>query len=113
VLTIVLGAMFTCVQALEYSRAGFAYGGNIYARRSSWRPASTASTCSSHDLPDRLLIRASADQFTPRITGLDSRLVWHSSTWSALPLCVNLRLGSWASSRLTDGRSHWIARARR
>ena len=29
-LTIILGAMFTCVQALEYSRAGFAYGGNIY-----------------------------------------------------------------------------------
>ncbi|MEO6015180.1 MAG: cytochrome c oxidase subunit 3 [Devosia sp.] len=29
-LTIILGAMFTCVQALEYSRAGFAYSGNIY-----------------------------------------------------------------------------------
>jgi cytochrome c oxidase subunit 3 len=29
-LTIALGALFTCVQAIEYSRAGFAYGGNIY-----------------------------------------------------------------------------------
>ncbi|MEQ1901008.1 MAG: cytochrome c oxidase subunit 3 [Devosia sp.] len=29
-LTIILGALFTCVQALEYSRAGFAYSGNIY-----------------------------------------------------------------------------------
>ena len=29
-LTIVLGLMFTCVQALEYSRAGFSYSGNIY-----------------------------------------------------------------------------------
>ena len=29
-LTIVLGVLFTCVQALEYSRAGFAFSGNIY-----------------------------------------------------------------------------------
>ncbi len=30
VLTILLGATFTCVQVIEYSHAGFAYGGNIY-----------------------------------------------------------------------------------
>ncbi len=29
-LTIALGALFTCVQAIEYSHAGFAYSGNIY-----------------------------------------------------------------------------------
>ena len=29
-LTIVLGITFTCVQVIEYSTAGFAYGGNIY-----------------------------------------------------------------------------------
>jgi len=29
-LTIALGALFTCVQAIEYSRAGFAFSGNIY-----------------------------------------------------------------------------------
>jgi cytochrome c oxidase subunit 3 len=29
-LTIVLGALFTCVQAYEYSHAAFAYSGNIY-----------------------------------------------------------------------------------
>jgi cytochrome c oxidase subunit 3 len=30
VLTILLGITFTCVQAIEYSHAGFAYSGNIY-----------------------------------------------------------------------------------
>ena len=30
VLTILLGATFTCVQAIEYSHAGFAYSGNFY-----------------------------------------------------------------------------------
>jgi cytochrome c oxidase subunit 3 len=30
VLTILLGLTFTCVQAIEYSHAGFAYSGNIY-----------------------------------------------------------------------------------
>jgi cytochrome c oxidase subunit III len=30
ILTIALGAMFTIVQAIEYSHAGFSYGGNIY-----------------------------------------------------------------------------------
>ena len=29
-LTIVLGALFTVVQVLEYSQAGFSYGGNLY-----------------------------------------------------------------------------------
>ena len=29
-LTIALGALFTCVQALEYSRAGFGFSGNVY-----------------------------------------------------------------------------------
>ena len=29
-LTILLGAMFTCVQVLEYSEAGFQYTGNLY-----------------------------------------------------------------------------------
>ena len=29
-LTIVLGALFTCVQAYEYAHAGFTYGGHIY-----------------------------------------------------------------------------------
>ncbi len=29
-LTVGLGLLFTCVQVLEYSRAGFAYAGNIY-----------------------------------------------------------------------------------
>jgi cytochrome c oxidase subunit 3 len=29
-LTIILGALFTCVQVLEYSRAGFGFSGNIY-----------------------------------------------------------------------------------
>jgi cytochrome c oxidase subunit III len=29
-LTIVLGVMFTCVQVLEYSQAGFEYTGNLY-----------------------------------------------------------------------------------
>ena len=30
VLTILLGLTFTCVQAIEYSEAGFAYSGNLY-----------------------------------------------------------------------------------
>jgi cytochrome c oxidase subunit 3 len=30
VLTVLLGAVFTCVQALEYSEAGFAFAGNMY-----------------------------------------------------------------------------------
>lgn len=30
VLTIALGALFTCVQILEYSQAGFSFSGNIY-----------------------------------------------------------------------------------
>jgi cytochrome c oxidase subunit 3 len=29
-LTILLGALFTCVQAIEYSEAGFSYSGNLY-----------------------------------------------------------------------------------
>ncbi|MCB1468779.1 MAG: cytochrome c oxidase subunit 3, partial [Rhizobiaceae bacterium] len=30
ILTIVLGALFTVVQAIEYSSAGFSFSGNIY-----------------------------------------------------------------------------------
>jgi cytochrome c oxidase subunit 3 len=30
VLTILLGALFTCVQAIEYSSAGFSFSGNVY-----------------------------------------------------------------------------------
>ena len=30
ILTIALGALFTCVQALEYANAGFSFSGNIY-----------------------------------------------------------------------------------
>ncbi|MEO1475735.1 MAG: cytochrome c oxidase subunit 3 [Pseudomonadota bacterium] len=30
ILTIVLGALFTCVQAIEYAEAGFTYGGTLY-----------------------------------------------------------------------------------
>jgi cytochrome c oxidase subunit III len=30
VLTVILGAIFTCVQALEYSEAGFSFSGNMY-----------------------------------------------------------------------------------
>ena len=30
VLTVLLGALFTCVQVLEYSEAGFQYSGNLY-----------------------------------------------------------------------------------
>lgn len=30
ILTILLGALFTCVQVIEYSEAGFNFGGNIY-----------------------------------------------------------------------------------
>ena len=45
ILTILLGAAFTCVQAYEYSHAAFASPATSTARPSSWRPASTASTC--------------------------------------------------------------------
>jgi len=67
VLTIVLGAMFTCVQALEYSRAGFAYGGNIYGATFFMATGFHGF----HVLVGTIflivcLIRASADQFTPR-----------------------------------------------
>ncbi len=47
ILTVMLGALFTTVQAYEYSHAAFAFKGNIYGSPSSWRRASTASTCSS------------------------------------------------------------------
>jgi len=30
ILTVVLGALFTCVQAYEYSHAAFSFGGNVY-----------------------------------------------------------------------------------
>ena len=46
ILTIVLGALFTCVQAYEYSHAAFSLrAATSMARPSSWRPASTASMC--------------------------------------------------------------------
>ena len=66
-LTIALGAMFTCVQALEYSRAGFAYAGNIYG-------ATFFMATGFHGFHVLIgtiflivcLFRANADQFTPR-----------------------------------------------
>jgi cytochrome c oxidase subunit 3 len=66
-LTIALGALFTCVQAIEYSRAGFAYSGNIYGATFFMATGFHGF----HVLVGTIflivcLIRASADQFTPR-----------------------------------------------
>jgi len=66
-LTIVLGLCFTCVQALEYSRAGFPYSGNIYG-------ATFFMATGFHGFHVIIgtiflivcLIRANADQFSPR-----------------------------------------------
>jgi len=66
-LTVALGAMFTCVQALEYSRAGFSYSGNIYG-------ATFFMATGFHGFHVVIgtiflivcLFRAQADQFTPR-----------------------------------------------
>ena len=66
-LTIALGLCFTCVQALEYSRAGFAYGGNIYG-------ATFFMATGFHGFHVIIgtiflivcLVRANANQFTPR-----------------------------------------------
>ena len=46
-LTILLGLSFTCVQAWEYAHAVFHFRAVFTARRSSWRPASTARMSSS------------------------------------------------------------------
>ena len=46
ILTVLLGASFTCVQAYEYGHAAFSLlAATSMARPSSWRPASTASMC--------------------------------------------------------------------
>ncbi|HZY48498.1 MAG TPA: cytochrome c oxidase subunit 3 [Devosia sp.] len=66
-LTIALGLCFTLVQALEYSRAGFAYGGNIYG-------ATFFMATGFHGFHVIVgtiflivcLVRANANQFTPR-----------------------------------------------
>src|SRR3569832_626959 len=66
-LTIALGLMFTCVQALEYSRAGFGYSGNIYG-------ATFIMATGFHGFHVIIgtiflivcLVRANANQFTPR-----------------------------------------------
>ena len=63
-LTIVLGVCFTCVQALEYSRAGFPYSGNVYG-------AAFFMATGFHVIIGTIflivcLVRANADQFTPR-----------------------------------------------
>jgi len=66
-LTIVLGVCFTCVQALEYSRAGFPYSGNVYG-------AAFFMATGFHGFHVIIgtiflivcLVRANADQFTPR-----------------------------------------------
>ena len=67
VLTILLGATFTCVQAIEYSRAGFSYAGDMYG-------ATFFMATGFHGFHVIIgtifllvcLIRAQADQFTPR-----------------------------------------------
>jgi len=43
-LTVLLGVLFTVLQAFEYSHAPFSFKDGIYPRSSSWRRASTAST---------------------------------------------------------------------
>jgi cytochrome c oxidase subunit 3 len=43
-LTVVLGVLFTIVQAYEYSHAAFGFSGSSTVRPSTWRPASTGST---------------------------------------------------------------------
>ena len=66
-LTIVLGLSFTCVQALEYSRAGFAYSGDLYG-------ATFFMATGFHGFHVIIgtiflivcLVRANANQFTPR-----------------------------------------------
>jgi cytochrome c oxidase subunit 3 len=66
-LTIVLGLSFTCVQALEYSRAGFAYAGDLYG-------ATFFMATGFHGFHVIIgtiflivcLFRANANQFTPR-----------------------------------------------
>jgi len=66
-LTIVLGLSFTCVQALEYSRAGFAYSGDLYG-------ATFFMATGFHGFHVIIgtiflivcLFRANANQFTPR-----------------------------------------------
>ena len=66
-ITIALGLLFTCVQALEYSRAGFSYSGNIYG-------ATFFMATGFHGFHVIVgtiflivnLIRAQADQLTPR-----------------------------------------------
>jgi cytochrome c oxidase subunit 3 len=67
VLTICLGALFTIVQAIEYSSAGFSYGGNIYG-------ATFFMATGFHGFHVIIgtiflivcLVRANAGQFTPR-----------------------------------------------
>jgi cytochrome c oxidase subunit 3 len=66
-LTIVLGLSFTCVQVLEYSRAGFAYSGDLYG-------ATFFMATGFHGFHVVIgtvflivcLLRANANQFTPR-----------------------------------------------
>jgi len=65
ILTILLGATFTCVQAFEYAHAAFSFAGNIYALPSSWRPVSTASMFWSHIFLIVCLLRAYAGHFSP------------------------------------------------
>ncbi len=44
-LTVILGIIFSIVQAYEYGHAPFAFKDSIYAPHSSWRPGSMAFMC--------------------------------------------------------------------
>jgi cytochrome c oxidase subunit 3 len=64
---VLLGLLFTGVQVLEYVHAGFQFTATSMARASSWRPASTASTCIIGTIFLIVcLIRATAGQLTPK-----------------------------------------------
>jgi len=99
VLTVVLGALFTCVQAIEYSHAGFAYSGNIYG-------ATFFMATGFHGFHVIIgtifltvcLLRALAGQFTPnQHLGFEfAAWYWHfvDVVWLFLFACIYV-WGSW------------------
>ena len=92
-LTIALGALFTCVQALEYSRAGFGFSGNVYGAAFFMATGFHGF----HVLVGTIflivcLFRAQADQFTPRHhLGFEfAAWYWHfvDVVWLFLFICI-------------------------
>ena len=102
ILTIVLGATFTCVQAYEYTHAASPSPATSTARPSSWRPASTASTCMIGTIFLIVcLVRAFAGQFTPtQHLGFEfAAWYWHfvDVVWLFLFVCIYV-WGSWGGT---------------